>query len=98
LHRSLRLRSGQALRRESPASRATPLPQDDNKAAVLRQGLSPAFPIKANVGINVKVKGGGQSLPWAKPKGVSVPHMPLRAIIRVHPVRIIAQAILILIW
>ena len=30
LHRSLRLRSGQALRRKSPAMRATPLPQDDN--------------------------------------------------------------------
>jgi hypothetical protein len=31
MHRSLRRRSGQALRWESPASRAIPLPQDDKR-------------------------------------------------------------------
>jgi len=33
MHRSLRLRSGPALRWESPASRATPLPQDDKSGS-----------------------------------------------------------------
>jgi len=58
MRRSLRLRSGQALRRESFASRATPLPQD-NKSKIksnvksdgqecpshtnIRQGLKPSF-------------------------------------------------------